>query len=87
MAKGWGGTTGSRFHAACKGRALFSVDADPAHRCMLVPDWHCNRASVKTFLQMTHSTLRTWTSAEGSHCPPTSSFFLWRLFGIVYSFA
>lgn len=34
--QGWGGGTmlGSRFCAACKGEALFSMDADPAHRCM-----------------------------------------------------
>lgn len=31
---GRGTMLGSRFCAACKGEALFSMDADPAHRCM-----------------------------------------------------
>lgn len=33
--RGWGAPSWVvGFCAACKGKALFSVDADPAHRCM-----------------------------------------------------
>ena len=50
----------------------------PTVACMLGPDWHRNRGSVKAFPRMTHSTLRTWTSIERSACPPRSSCILPR---------